>query len=105
MPQVFRVVRCFSCEAFQVDQKKKVNKFVCKVCNSKQSVRKVCDADIEVLAQGTIHPRAILFVDSVLSITFYKFISFALMRVPWCPFSGWLLHSCHEDVCIMVSME
>jgi predicted RNA-binding Zn-ribbon protein involved in translation (DUF1610 family) len=41
MPQVFRVVRCFSCDAFQVDQKKKVNKFSCKICNEKQSVRKV----------------------------------------------------------------
>lgn len=40
MPQEFHVVRCFSCEAFQSQQVKKVNKFVCKLCGTKQSVRK-----------------------------------------------------------------
>eukprot|EP00038_Savillea_parva_P012090 m.202167 g.202167 ORF g.202167 m.202167 type:complete len:423 (+) comp21692_c0_seq1:175-1443(+) len=39
--QTFRVVRCFSCDTFQIDQCKKVSKFVCKICNAKQSVRKI----------------------------------------------------------------
>jgi len=40
MVQEFHVVRCFSCQTFQTQQVKKVNKFVCKLCGSKQSVRK-----------------------------------------------------------------
>jgi len=36
-------VRCFSdqCQIFQVIQKTKVNKFTCKICNNKQSIRKI----------------------------------------------------------------
>eukprot|EP00117_Sycon_ciliatum_P030040 scpid2278/ scgid23781/ UPF0544 protein C5orf45 homolog len=39
--QSFIVVRCYSCCVFQVQQAKKVNKFACKMCNEKQSVKKV----------------------------------------------------------------
>lgn len=41
MSQVFQVLRCYQCETFQVQQKKKRNKWLCKLCNSKQSVVKV----------------------------------------------------------------
>ncbi|XP_055016130.1 MRN complex-interacting protein isoform X2 [Boleophthalmus pectinirostris] len=40
MVQEFHVLRCFSCEVFQVQQVKKVNKWSCKVCGQKQSVLK-----------------------------------------------------------------
>ncbi|KAK7916258.1 hypothetical protein WMY93_012019 [Mugilogobius chulae] len=49
MVQEFHVLRCFSCEIFQVQQVKKVNKWTCKVCGQKQSVVKEfgrgCGAD------------------------------------------------------------
>lgn len=34
-------VQCFQCKVFQVERTKKQNKWTCKICNSKQSVRKV----------------------------------------------------------------
>ncbi|XP_078695477.1 uncharacterized protein LOC144924302 [Branchiostoma floridae x Branchiostoma belcheri] len=40
MVQEFHVIRCFSCETFQVHQVKKSNKWNCKLCGAKQSVRK-----------------------------------------------------------------
>ncbi|XP_078614148.1 uncharacterized protein LOC144883464 [Branchiostoma floridae x Branchiostoma japonicum] len=40
MVQEFHVLRCFSCETFQVHQVKKSNKWNCKLCGAKQSVRK-----------------------------------------------------------------
>ncbi|XP_023276431.1 MRN complex-interacting protein [Seriola lalandi dorsalis] len=40
MVQEFHVVRCFSCESFQVQQVKKVNRWSCKVCGDKQSLLK-----------------------------------------------------------------
>ncbi|XP_072307540.1 MRN complex-interacting protein [Eucyclogobius newberryi] len=40
MVQEFHVLRCFSCEVFQVQQVKSVNKWLCKVCGVKQSVLK-----------------------------------------------------------------
>uniref|UniRef100_A0A3B4BBA7 MRN complex-interacting protein N-terminal domain-containing protein n=1 Tax=Periophthalmus magnuspinnatus TaxID=409849 RepID=A0A3B4BBA7_9GOBI len=40
MVQQFHVLRCFSCEVFQVQQVKKVNKWSCKLCGQKQSVLK-----------------------------------------------------------------
>ena len=43
---IYVAVRCFSCEMFQVIQKPKSNKFNCRVCNEKQSVRKLyCKSD------------------------------------------------------------
>ncbi|XP_046565515.1 MRN complex-interacting protein-like [Haliotis rubra] len=39
--QVFQVVQCYSCHTFQVQQRKKVNKWVCKMCGEKQSIKKV----------------------------------------------------------------
>ena len=42
MVQEFNVVRCFSCETFQVDQvKKSTNKWTCKMCGEKQSLKQV----------------------------------------------------------------
>lgn len=41
MVQVFMVVRCHSCKTFQVHQVKKTNKWVCRICNEKQSVVKI----------------------------------------------------------------
>ncbi|XP_011402494.1 PREDICTED: UPF0544 protein C5orf45 homolog [Amphimedon queenslandica] len=43
MPQTFRVLQCYSCKTFQVQQVKKSNKWTCKLCNEKQSVIKVYD--------------------------------------------------------------
>nr|XP_046262046.1 MRN complex-interacting protein [Scatophagus argus] len=40
MVQEFHVVRCFSCQTFQVQQVKKVNKWRCKLCGEKQSLLK-----------------------------------------------------------------
>uniref|UniRef100_A0A1A8PJ44 Chromosome 5 open reading frame 45 n=1 Tax=Nothobranchius rachovii TaxID=451742 RepID=A0A1A8PJ44_9TELE len=40
MVQEFHVVRCFSCESFQVQQVKKVNRWSCKLCGQKQSLLK-----------------------------------------------------------------
>ncbi|KAL5493355.1 hypothetical protein EMCRGX_G014524 [Ephydatia muelleri] len=41
MAQEFLVLKCFSCETFQVIQVKKTNKWACKICNEKQSITKV----------------------------------------------------------------
>ncbi|KAK9709595.1 MRN-interacting protein [Popillia japonica] len=41
MPQELHVVRCCTCEAFQVDIVKKIPKWVCKMCGEKQSLKKV----------------------------------------------------------------
>ena len=42
MPQEFQVLRCFSCETFQVDIVKKKNvKWECKLCRCKQSIKNV----------------------------------------------------------------
>ncbi|KRT81704.1 hypothetical protein AMK59_5666 [Oryctes borbonicus] len=41
MPQELHVVRCYNCEAFQVDIVKKVPKWICKICGEKQSLKKV----------------------------------------------------------------
>ncbi|XP_010752975.1 MRN complex-interacting protein isoform X1 [Larimichthys crocea] len=40
MVQEFHVVRCFSCQSFQVQQVKKVSRWTCKVCGHKQSLLK-----------------------------------------------------------------
>ena len=40
MPE-YICVRCFSCDAFQSTQRAKAKKFKCKVCNAKQSYRKI----------------------------------------------------------------
>ncbi|XP_017293549.1 MRN complex-interacting protein [Kryptolebias marmoratus] len=40
MVQEFHVVRCCSCESFQVQQVKKVRKWTCKLCGQKQSLLK-----------------------------------------------------------------
>ncbi|XP_030639004.1 MRN complex-interacting protein [Chanos chanos] len=40
MVQEFHVLRCFSCETFQVQQVKKSKKWTCKMCGEKQSVIK-----------------------------------------------------------------
>ncbi len=42
MPQEFQVVRCFSCQTFNSDiVKKKNDKWQCKMCGEKQSVKHV----------------------------------------------------------------
>jgi len=42
MVQEFNVLRCYSCQTFQVDQvKKSSNKWSCKVCHEKQSVKEI----------------------------------------------------------------
>eukprot|EP00092_Neocalanus_flemingeri_P015187 GFUD01016404.1.p1 GENE.GFUD01016404.1~~GFUD01016404.1.p1 ORF type:complete len:218 (+),score=72.85 GFUD01016404.1:50-703(+) len=41
MPQEFQVLRCFKCETFQVSQVKKATKWVCKICQEKQSTKQV----------------------------------------------------------------
>ncbi|XP_033978405.1 MRN complex-interacting protein [Trematomus bernacchii] len=40
MGQEFLVLRCFTCQSFQVQQVKKVNKWTCKLCGEKQSLLK-----------------------------------------------------------------
>ncbi|KAG1935595.1 MRN complex-interacting protein isoform X1 [Pimephales promelas] len=40
MVQEFHVLRCFSCQTFQVQQVKKSKRWVCKVCGEKQSLKK-----------------------------------------------------------------
>lgn len=41
MSLAFLALQCFSCDAFQVQQAKKVPKWCCVLCGSKQSVRKI----------------------------------------------------------------
>ncbi|XP_035231263.1 uncharacterized protein LOC118203120 [Stegodyphus dumicola] len=41
MPQEFQVLCCFNCEMFQVHQVKKSKTWSCKICNEKQSLKKV----------------------------------------------------------------
>merc|ERR1719233_1862097 len=41
MPQEFQVLRCFNCETFQVSQVKKSPKWVCKICQEKQTTKHV----------------------------------------------------------------
>ncbi|PZC87199.1 hypothetical protein B5X24_HaOG201435 [Helicoverpa armigera] len=40
MPQVFQVLRCYKCLVFQVHQTKKSNKWECKLCGEKQSIKR-----------------------------------------------------------------
>ncbi|CAH0600426.1 unnamed protein product [Chrysodeixis includens] len=40
MPQIFQVLRCYKCLVFQVHQTKKSNKWECKLCGEKQSVKR-----------------------------------------------------------------
>ncbi|XP_059202578.1 MRN complex-interacting protein [Centropristis striata] len=40
MVQEFQVLRCFTCESFQVQQVKKSSRWICKVCGEKQSLLK-----------------------------------------------------------------
>ncbi|XP_063393830.1 MRN complex-interacting protein isoform X1 [Cydia fagiglandana] len=40
MPQTFQVLRCYKCEVFQVHPTKKANKWICKLCNEKQSIKR-----------------------------------------------------------------
>ncbi|XP_049887396.1 MRN complex-interacting protein [Pectinophora gossypiella] len=40
MPQTFQVLRCYKCLVFQVHQTKKSNKWECKMCAAKQSVKR-----------------------------------------------------------------
>ena len=48
MPQTFQILRCFSCETFNVDIVKKSNlKWECKMCGEKQSIKHIygtCDS-------------------------------------------------------------
>ncbi|XP_067124423.1 phosphorylated adapter RNA export protein-like [Centruroides vittatus] len=37
----FHVLQCYSCKTYQVHQIKKINKWNCKICNEKQSVKQV----------------------------------------------------------------
>eukprot|EP00090_Calanus_glacialis_P016872 TRINITY_DN26407_c0_g1_i1.p1 TRINITY_DN26407_c0_g1~~TRINITY_DN26407_c0_g1_i1.p1 ORF type:complete len:202 (-),score=71.48 TRINITY_DN26407_c0_g1_i1:182-787(-) len=41
MPQEFQALRCFKCETFQVSQVKKSSKWVCKICQEKQTTKHV----------------------------------------------------------------
>ena len=42
MPQKFQILRCFSCETFNVDIVKKANlKWQCKMCGENQSIKNV----------------------------------------------------------------
>jgi hypothetical protein len=41
MPQEFVVLRCFKCLTFQVHQAKKSPKWNCKICNEKQTVKRM----------------------------------------------------------------
>lgn len=41
MVQSYHVVQCFSCSMFQVDIVKKAKKWTCKLCNEKQTLKKV----------------------------------------------------------------
>ncbi|XP_069676650.1 uncharacterized protein [Periplaneta americana] len=41
MPQELHVLRCYSCQTFQVHIVKKSNKWECKICGEKQSIKKV----------------------------------------------------------------
>ncbi len=41
MPQEFQVLRCYTCQTFQVHQVKKTLKWNCKMCGEKQSIKKV----------------------------------------------------------------
>ena len=42
MPQKFQILRCFSCETFNVDIVKKTNlKWQCKMCGENQSIKNV----------------------------------------------------------------
>ena len=42
MPQKFQILRCFSCETFNVDILKKNNlKWQCKMCGENQSIKNV----------------------------------------------------------------
>ncbi|XP_053601087.1 uncharacterized protein LOC128669892 [Plodia interpunctella] len=40
MPQTFQVLRCYKCSIFQVHQVKKSNKYECKLCGEKQSIKR-----------------------------------------------------------------
>ncbi|XP_059048977.1 MRN complex-interacting protein [Achroia grisella] len=40
MPQYFQVLKCYKCFVFQVHQMKKSNKFECKLCGEKQSIKR-----------------------------------------------------------------
>ncbi|CAH1643345.1 unnamed protein product [Spodoptera littoralis] len=40
MPQIFQVLRCYKCFVFQVHQTKKSNKWECKLCGEKQSIKR-----------------------------------------------------------------
>ena len=41
MPQEFNILRCYSCQLFQVHFVKKETKWSCKVCSEKQSLKQV----------------------------------------------------------------
>jgi hypothetical protein len=41
-PQTFNIVKCFNCSMYQVDiNKKSTNKWLCKLCGSKQTLKQV----------------------------------------------------------------
>ncbi|CAG4924091.1 unnamed protein product [Colias eurytheme] len=40
MPQIFQVLRCYKCFIFQIHQTKKSNKWECKMCGEKQSIKR-----------------------------------------------------------------
>ncbi|CAK1548408.1 unnamed protein product [Leptosia nina] len=40
MSQIFQVLRCYKCFIFQIHQRKKSNKWQCKICSEKQSVKR-----------------------------------------------------------------
>lgn len=42
MPQVYNIVKCYQCSTYQVDiDKKSTNKWTCKLCGAKQSLKQV----------------------------------------------------------------
>ncbi|CAF0765886.1 unnamed protein product [Brachionus calyciflorus] len=42
MPQIFNIVKCYQCNMYQVDiDKKSTNKWTCKLCGSKQSLKQI----------------------------------------------------------------
>ena len=55
---MFLCVSCFDCKMFQaIQQKKASNKFACKICHAKQSIRKVWRLMICEVATGALAPH------------------------------------------------
>ncbi|KAB7503772.1 hypothetical protein Anas_04190 [Armadillidium nasatum] len=73
MPQEFLVVRCYSCQTFQIHQTRKDCKFVCKICGVKQSRKKVYaqgnSKDCRIVVQNLNAQKSLDFGDEI-SLTF-----------------------------------